>query len=344
MDETKEAERDNDDEEIDPKEQKRLGSVKAKEKGNVLYKAKKFDEAIAAYDEAIALNPTNMTFLSNKAAVYFTLKRYDDCITACTEAVEVGKNNRAPFEDRSKALFRCAKAYQKKGDLTNAIKMCENAQLEFHDDATLRFMKAMELEKGQAEIAYEDDEKAEKAKQLGNAHFRDKEWNEAIAAYQDAVKRAPKNAAIRNNLSAAFCKINDYNAAKREIEVALELDPKYVKAWANKADMELLLNDKHKAMDCYRKALRVDPSSKQCQEGLQKVEAQVLNITMEERKKNAAKALADPNVKEILKDPNIMQVLKNLTINPGAAQAAMMNPSIKSKIDRLIKAGVLHTA
>merc|ERR1712127_217148 len=66
-------------------------SVAAKEKGNQLYKSKKFEEALAAYDEAIALDPTSMTFVSNKAAVYFTTKQYDECIQACKDAVEVGQ-------------------------------------------------------------------------------------------------------------------------------------------------------------------------------------------------------------------------------------------------------------
>ena len=38
--------------------------VFCKEEGNALYKSKKFTEALAAYDEAIAIDPTSMTFLS----------------------------------------------------------------------------------------------------------------------------------------------------------------------------------------------------------------------------------------------------------------------------------------
>lgn len=154
-----------------------LAATKCKERGNDLYKSKKFDEAIAAYDEAIALDPTNMTFLCNKAAVYLTTKKYDDCIEACTGAVEVGKANRAPFEERAKAYSRCAKAYQMKGELGKAIEMCQKAQVECYDKATERFMKNMELEKKKADAtAYHDDEKADEAKQRGNEHFRNKNW------------------------------------------------------------------------------------------------------------------------------------------------------------------------
>merc|ERR1712010_68299 len=93
--------------------------------------------------------------------------------------------------------------------------------------------------------------------------------------YEEAVKRAPKNATIRNNLAASLCKIMDFNGAKREIDVALELDPKYVKAWARKGDIEVVMKENHKAMESYRKGLQVDPDNAVCREGLRKVTAMV---------------------------------------------------------------------
>jgi stress-induced-phosphoprotein 1 len=164
-----------------PAERKRredqAAATKCKERGNELYKAKKFDEAVAAYNEAIALDPTNMTFANNKAAVYFTSRKWDECIEACQLAAEVGKANRAPYEERAKAYTRCAKAYQKKGDLEKAIEMCRQAQLESFDKATERMMKNMELDKKKADAAaYLDDGKADEAKERGNEHFRNKNW------------------------------------------------------------------------------------------------------------------------------------------------------------------------
>lgn len=45
--------------------------------GNTLYKARKFEEAKAAYGEAIELNPLDLTFYTNLGAVYFEEKNYD---------------------------------------------------------------------------------------------------------------------------------------------------------------------------------------------------------------------------------------------------------------------------
>lgn len=331
------------------KKEDQKAAVSCKLKGNELYKAKKFDEALAAYDEAIALDPTSMTFLNNKAAVQFTAKNYDACIESCLAAVAVGKANLAPYEDRAKAYVRCAKAYQKQKNLGEAIKMCKEANLECYERSTERMMKNMELEKKKADAAaYQSEEKAEEAKQRGNEHFRNKVWGDAVKEYEDAVKRAPNNAPIRNNLAAALCKIMDFNGAKRNIEKAIELDPKYVKAWARKGDIEVLMKENHKALESYKTGLGMDPANATCREGLRKVTAMInygaSQMTDEEKEERARHGMADPEIQAILSDPMISQILKDFNENPQAANKAMSNPVVRAKIEKLIASGVVQTA
>jgi stress-induced-phosphoprotein 1 len=332
-------------------EQKQKEAEKAsqekKVQGNKHYQAKEFDQALAAYDEAIALDPTNMTFLSNKAAVYFTQKKYDECIEECAKAVEVGKANRAPFEDRAKAMTRSGKAYHKKKEIENAIEMYKNAQLESFDKDTQRLLKNLELEKKKFDfISYQNPEKAEEAKQSGNDHFRAQRWGEAVKDYEDAVKRAPKDAPIRNNLSAALCKILDFNGAKNQVDKALELDPQYVKAWVRKGDIEIVMKEHHKALDSYKRGLELDPANNACKEGLRKVTQLInygrQNMTEDQKKEQSAHAMADPEIQAILTDPVVQQVLRDFGDNPDAAQKAMRDPGMRSKIEKLIASGVVE--
>eukprot|EP01083_Nonionella_stella_P030467 83494_1 len=207
----------------------------------------------------------------------------------------------------------------------------------------------MELEKRKADkLAYQDDDKADEAKQEGNKFFREKAFGKAVNCYEEAVKRAPKNATIRNNLAAALCKIMDFNGAKREIETALDLDAKYVKAWARKGDIEVLMKENHKALESYKKGLALDSSNVTCKEGLQKVTAMInygqANQTEEERKERAAHAMADPEIQSILQDPVVNQVLRDFQENPNAANQAMADPSMRAKIEKLIAGGILQTA
>ena len=112
-----------------------------------------------------------------------------------------------------------------------------------------------------------------------------KQFAESVKEYEEACKRAPKNPQIRNNLSAALCKIMDFNGAKREIDIALDLDPTYVKAYSRKGDIEVAMKEYHKAMESYKKGLELDSTNAACKEGLRKVNAAInTNMTDEERK------------------------------------------------------------
>lgn len=326
------------DEETDP-------AVLAKMKGNKLYSEKKFDEALQAYDEAISSDGTVMTFYINKAAVYLTTKQYEKSIEMCQEGLEVGKANLAPFEERAKAHARMGKAYQAQKKYAEAIECYKNAQLESFDKVVQRTLKNLELEKKKSDtLAYQDDGKAEEAKARGNDFFREKKFGEAVKEYEDAVKRAPKNATIRNNLAAALCKIMDFNGAKREIEAALDLDPKYVKAYARKGDIEIMMKEYHKAMESYKKGLALESSNAACKEGLRKVSGMInSSVTEEERKERAAHAMADPEIQGILQDPVIRQILQDFNDNPDAAQAAMKDVGVRTKIEKLIASGILQT-
>jgi hypothetical protein len=44
-----------------------------------------------------------------------------------------------------------------------------------------------------------------------------------------------------------------------------------------------------------------------------------------------------------MRDPVIMQVIRDLQENPRAGQAALSDPSVMAKIQKLIAAGVLKT-
>ena len=67
-------------------EQQRAADAKKLE-GNAAYKAKDFPNAIRLYSEAIDMNPKEMTFYTNLAAVYFEQGEYDKVIEECEKAV-----------------------------------------------------------------------------------------------------------------------------------------------------------------------------------------------------------------------------------------------------------------
>ncbi|XP_028401862.1 mitochondrial import receptor subunit TOM70-like [Dendronephthya gigantea] len=113
---------------LTPKEE----AQKSKLKGNELFKAKKYEEAIECYSSAISICPKEnkadlAIYFQNRAAAHEQLKNYDDVISDCKQALQYNKKY-------TKAYLRRAKAYemldQKQNclqDLT-AVSMIEGLQ------------------------------------------------------------------------------------------------------------------------------------------------------------------------------------------------------------------------
>lgn len=316
----------------------------AKERGNAFYKNKQFPEALAAYDEAISLDPTNMLLLNNKAAVYIELNEIETALEWCRKAIELGKANRAPYEDLAKVYQRQAAAELKRDNIEAALEFYRKGQMEFFDKNIERKIKNMELDLRKKQVqAYIDPVKGAEAKERGNTAFREGNFGVAISEYEDAVKRDPTNAAYFNNLAAALLKIGDFNGAKANVTKSLEIDKNYVKAWAKKGDIEFFMKEYHKAMDSYRKGLQLDPENSLCKQGLQKTALKINSGSdAEEQKERAAHAMADPEIQTILSDPIIRQVLSDMQENPATAQRAMSDPVVAAKLEKLIASGILQ--
>ncbi len=325
-----------------PEDIAKRNALAAKERGNDLYKAKKFQEAIAAYDEAYSLD-NNVMFLSNKAAVYVEMGQTDKAIEICNAALEQGKQSRLGYEDTAKLLHRIASAHVKAGNLKLGMEVYAKAQLEFFDKNIERKIKLLELDVKKAEkSAYVNPELGAEAKERGNAFFRDNKFPEAIKEYEEAIKRDPTNAPYHNNLAATFLKLGLFNDAKRQVEKSLELDKTYVKAWAKKGDIEMYMKEYHKALDSYKTGLQLEPNNALCKQGLQNVQMKINFASDDELKERQAHAMSDPQIQLILQDPSVRQVLTDMQENPAYAQKAMSDPLLRGKIEKLVAAGVLQ--
>merc|ERR1712045_560098 len=109
------------------------------------YKSKDFETALKHYSEAIELDPTNMVFLNNKAAVYYEMGNHEECREHCLKAVDVGRSNRADHKLIAKAFSRIGNSYNKEGDLSNALEFYNKSLTEHRTKDTLS--KVQDIEK-----------------------------------------------------------------------------------------------------------------------------------------------------------------------------------------------------
>lgn len=327
-------------------EEQRKAEEKKKE-GNELYKARKFEEALKAYDEAIALDPNELLYLNNKAAVYMEMGNYEACLAECNKALERRYEVKADYEVVAKVYNRMAACFTRQKDYAKAIEMYEKSLCEANTRQTRAALADVKRMKEKADReAYIDPEKAEEHRQKGNEFFKNNDFPSAKKEYDEAILRNPKDAKLYSNRAAALTKLFEYPSALKDCDAAISLDPKFVKAWSRKGTLHFLLKEYAKALEAFDKGLAIDPNSKECMDGKMQVvrKVQQQQQTGEVDEEQMRHAMADPEIQQILRDPQMSIVLQNAQENPALLKEYLQDPKIRDGINKLITAGILRVA
>lgn len=102
-----------------------------KEKGNTALNAEKFDEAIAAYTEAIALDAKNHVLYSNRSAAYAKAGKFKDALEDAEKTIELNPSWAKGYSRKGAAAaglrdyMKAFEAYNE-GKLVSFYLLCEN--------------------------------------------------------------------------------------------------------------------------------------------------------------------------------------------------------------------------
>lgn len=186
----------------DSKEGKVAVATATKAKATTFYQARKFRCALKLYEFAHSLDSSNMVYMLNMAAVHLEMKKFEDCLKCVDEAIDLGNAAMAeaspgegPTELLGKAHHRRGLALDGLNLFGDSVKAYKKA-LEFN--RCEKYLKARNKalkahENFMAEKEY-DPLKAQGCKARGNDFYQKKEYPQAIAEYEKAIKHDPKNA------------------------------------------------------------------------------------------------------------------------------------------------------
>jgi len=324
---------------------KKKAADEHKAKGNDSYKAKQFEEAITHYEAAIAALPDEITYFNNLAAVYFEMKKYDECIEQCKKGIEVGRSVQADFKIVAKSFARMGNAYKAMDKLDEAVRAYEDSLMEDRvADVEKRLKNLQKEKKKRADEAYISPEKAEEARAEGNALFKEGKFVEALAKYEEAMKRNPKDHVPYSNRAACYQKLMEWQLALKDADTCVAMEPTFLKGWSRKASIHYYMKEYHKAMDSYNMILKLEPDNEEAKAGLDNVVA-TINMQSQSGEVDAERqkrAMADPEIQQILGDAQMRSILSEMQTDPKKAQAAMNDPTISAKLQKLIAAGVLQ--
>ncbi|KAH8996973.1 chaperone [Lactarius hatsudake] len=320
-------------------------SSKAPESNDV-----KMAEAITHFNKAWETWPKDITFLTNLGAAYFEQGDYDQSIETCQKAVDEGRDLRADYKLVAKAYGRIGSAYAKKEDLTTAIRFFEKSLTEHRTPDILNKLKDIERAKAAADReAYIDPAQSAVAREEGNRLFKEGDFAGAVKSYTESIKRDPSDARGYNNRALAYTKLVALPEALKDAEEAIRVDPAFVKAHIRKASVLFALREYTKALEALDVAREHDEaagskSTREIQDLSFKIQsalsAQRANETEQE---TMDRAMRDPEIAGIMTDPVMQSILQQAQGNPQALQDHMKNPTVRTKIMKLINAGIIRT-
>ncbi|XP_077274924.1 stress-induced phosphoprotein 1 [Temnothorax americanus] len=313
-------------------------ALEEKKLGNEAYKKKSFEEALQHYDKAVELDPTEIVYLLNIAAVYFEQKEYQKCIAQCEKAIEVGRENRADFKLIAKAFTRIGHAYKKMENWKQAKVYYEKSMSEHRTPEIKTLLSDIDkIIREEERKAYVDPEKAEEEKEFGNQKYKDGDYPAAIKHYSEAVRRNPDDPKYYSNRAACYTKLAAFDLGLKDCEKVVELDPKFIKGWIRKGKILQAMQQPGKALSAYQKALELDPQNSEALEGYRSCAVSATSNPEEVRKR----AMADPEIQGILRDPAMRLILEQMQSDPRALQDHLKNPDIAAKLQKLLESGLI---
>jgi aspartyl protease family protein len=205
-----------------------------KNRGNAYYSRKDYDRAIADYNEAIRLDPSQtLTYhvlaYVNRGIAAFDRKDYDRAIADFSEAIRLDPKFAVAYNRRGLA-------YLNKRDL---------------DRAFTDFNEAMNLNPNLS-AAYNN---------RGIVYERRNDLDLAFADYSEAIRRDPNNAFPYRNRGLLYARRYDYAAAVADYGEAIKHNhPALAQVYSNRGLAYKALGLTEEAIADFRKAQAIDPS------------------------------------------------------------------------------------
>ncbi|MEC4983368.1 MAG: tetratricopeptide repeat protein [Oscillatoria sp. PMC 1068.18] len=264
--------------------------------GNKLWRLQQYDEAILAFDRAIALNPKLYQAWYAKGLTLRFQKRYREAVIAFEQAITQSQENFAPaWRGKGQALIGLGANREALESLEAAIAISPDdfalhalrgevlQELEANQQAISAYTQAIKIKphpwvyynrgtvysrEGNNQAAIADFNRALDLKpnyaaafnNRGNAHFEIGDEDEAIADYSQAVKLESNYTAAYYNRGNAYFNLENYQSAIADYSQAIELAPNLALAYLSRGAAFTERKEYQKAIADYTKVIQLDPS------------------------------------------------------------------------------------
>jgi serine/threonine protein kinase/tetratricopeptide (TPR) repeat protein len=198
------------------------------ERGNQFFELQQYEEALAAYDETIVLEPDRPEPWYGLGSALYNLERYEEAIAAYNQVLAMRDDNTLAWYSKGNALF----------------------QLQQYEEAIAAYEGALKTK--------EDYYPA--INNLGLAQQALERYAQAIATFERVINLRPEYHPAHNNLGTTFQQQGDYAKAITAYDQAIRIRPNYASAWYNRATAYARSNQPDRAIENLTRAIELQAS------------------------------------------------------------------------------------
>jgi stress-induced-phosphoprotein 1 len=147
---------------------------------------------------------------------------------------------------------------------------------------------------------------AQEWKEKGNAFLKNKDYEEALKCYTEAVNREPTDHIHYSNRSVCHYNMGNFEKALEDANSCIGIKPDWGKGYLRKGMAELKLNKTDEAELSYKKGLELEPNNQQLKDGLNEIEM----VSKNPFAKNYSKLYTDPRTMKYMQDPQFRTLLE----------------------------------
>ena len=94
---------------------------------------------------------------------------------------------------------------------------------------------------------------------------------QALTYYKKALQLEPENTSLCKKIASVYRNLKQYDKAKELLERSIALDSTDKTTYYNYGNLLVDMNEKDKAMQMYKKALKIDPDFKEAKNEINRV-------------------------------------------------------------------------
>jgi tetratricopeptide (TPR) repeat protein len=246
-------------------------------RGDVLSDRQLFDEAMADYTEAIRMDASHSRAFAGRGIALYLRGRDEAAIADFDRAIALDSNFAKAYSCRGAARSRLGRNDEGLADYDAVIRlMPENAGAYKDRGGVLyRLGRYDSAIRDLDEAIRMDPKKASAYQNRGAAHNALGHFERAIDDLDEAIRLEPKNAGAHSNRGLAHFAIGEYDRAIADLSEAIRLDPKDAVTHFNRAEVFVRLDMRERALEDYTAAIRLAPRLAPAYAAIGRIEAQL---------------------------------------------------------------------